>query len=241
MRETEALLRLQEIDLELMKNKATLASMPQTKKIEAVKAAKKKLASDYKHVVGQLKDCRMELDELDEKIMECEDKTARVKGDFAAGGNYRSVKDAEAHLTALAKNEEKLKFRRLDVDKERQRLEHAVKGAHELDDRLTAEGKALIKAFQDESHQIQTSIEILMHERAYCLRHISPEIQEKYAQASKRFKGLAVERLRGNVPSTCRVKLQPAAYGDLKRGAAITECPYCHRLLITEGATNVEE
>ena len=43
----------------------------------------------------------------------------------------------------------------------------------------------------------------------------------------------AVERLAGNVPSVCRVKLQPSSFHDLAHGDEITECPYCHRILIT--------
>jgi len=36
------------------------------------------------------------------------------------------------------------------------------------------------------------------------------------------------------VPSICRVKLQPSLFSDLKKADAITECPYCHRLLVTQ-------
>ena len=52
--------------------------------------------------------------------------------------------------------------------------------------------------------------------------------------AAKRFGGLAVEKLEGNVPSVCRVKLQPSLFSDLKHAGSIAECPYCHRLLVTE-------
>ena len=38
------------------------------------------------------------------------------------------------------------------------------------------------------------------------------------------------------MPTTCRVKLQQGIFGELMRGPIITECPYCHRMLVTEGA-----
>ena len=56
----------------------------------------------------------------------------------------------------------------------------------------------------------------------------------RYDAAAKRFGGLAVEKLEGNVPSVCRVKLQPSLFSDLKHAGSIAECPYCHRLLVTE-------
>ena len=236
MKETEALVRLQEIDLELMRDRATLQKMPQAKKVAAVKAAKKKLAADYKRLFGQLKDCDMELEENEGKQGECQDKIEAVKSNYASGNSgYRAARDAEAHLTALAKNLEKLEFRHGELEKERERLEHAEKNARDLDQKLTEEGKAQIASYQEETREIHERMEALGQEREHCLRNISEDVKAKYAAASKRFSGLAVERLKGNVPTICRVKLQPAAYGDLERCPAITECPYCHRLLVTEG------
>ena len=71
--------------------------------------------------------------------------------------------------------------------------------------------------------------------RQVTLTQISPELQLRYNQTVERLGPLAVETLMGNEPSACRVKLQPATYSDLKRRAEpIDECPYCHRILITE-------
>ena len=237
MKETEALLRLQEIDLELMRHKATLAEMPQAKKVAAVKAAKRKLAQDYKRLFGQLKDCRMELEENEAKQRDCEEKIERVKAEYSSGdAGFRAARDAEAHLTALAKGHEKLVYRHGELAKEQERLERAERNARDLDARLTEEGKAQIASYQEETRELHETIEGLGQEREHCLRNMTEDVRKRYAAASERFGGLAVERLRGNVPSVCRVKLQPAAYSDLVHGPAVTECPYCHRLLVTEGA-----
>ena len=79
-------------------------------------------------------------------------------------------------------------------------------------------------------------VRVLANERKTVLASISDEVAASYAKASKRFGGLAVERMRGNVPTTCRVKLQQGIFNELLRGPLITECPYCHRMLVTEGA-----
>ena len=73
----------------------------------------------------------------------------------------------------------------------------------------------------------------LTRERERVATQLEAGLLERYESARKRFKGLAVERLRGNVPSVCRVKLQPSQFHDLAHGEEITECPYCHRILIT--------
>ena len=55
MRETEALLRLQDIDLTLMRHKKTLSAMPQMQKVKAAQSARKKLAVQMRQIVGERK------------------------------------------------------------------------------------------------------------------------------------------------------------------------------------------
>lgn len=79
-------------------------------------------------------------------------------------------------------------------------------------------------------------VRVLAGERKAAIADISEDVLAAYGRATKRFGGLAVERLTGNMPSICRVKLQQGIYGELMRGPIITECPYCHRMLVREGA-----
>ena len=67
MRDHEALLRLQEIDLTLMRISARLKAMPQEQRLEVVKRSERKLQSELSRIVGQRKDSEMELEETDEE------------------------------------------------------------------------------------------------------------------------------------------------------------------------------
>ena len=50
---------------------------------------------------------------------------------------------------------------------------------------------------------------------------------------SYRFRGLAVETIKGNIPTVCHTALQASSMSDLNHdGSEITHCPYCHRLLV---------
>ena len=109
----------------------------------------------------------------------------------------------------------------------------AEKNARATAERLEAERTATEAALADGSSSLRAEIVRLSHERDDLTGRLAPELLERYEAARKRFKGLAVERLRGNVPSVCRVKLQPSHFHDLSQGEEITECPYCHRILIT--------
>ena len=75
----------------------------------------------------------------------------------------------------------------------------------------------------------------LAKERKELLGALDERTQESYERTMRRFGGLAVEVLSGNMPSTCRVRLQPSQLAAALKQGPITECPYCHRILVIEG------
>ena len=101
------------------------------------------------------------------------------------------------------------------------------------------ECESLSESLEIDSTALQAEIIELSKSREELAVQISAETLERYEAARKRFKGLAVEHLVGNVPSVCRVKLQPSSFYDLQHSTEIAECPYCHRMLIT--STTFEE
>ena len=237
MEEPQALLRLQEIDLELMRLNSQLKAMPQQKKLEAIKAAQRKLSKQLKEIVGQRKDAEMELEDNEAAHEKTVNRVSEVQADAQEHArDYRGVRDLEAHLTALAKQLEKLEYRHGVLESNLERIMKAEQNAHDLATRLDQEGVAQQKSFDKATSDIMARVRVLAGERRQVLANISEDVAQRYAVAAKRFGGLAVEQLRGNVPSTCRVKLQQGVFGDLMRGPSIAECPYCHRMLVTEGA-----
>ncbi len=242
MRETDALLRLQEIDLTLMRHKKTLGAMPQVKKIQAVKAARKKLASQMRQIMGERKDLEMDLEENEARQLRLHEIVEETQAKFDSGEtSYRDIKNLEDQLTSLAKRLEKYEFLHKDLAARLKKTRLAEKNAHALDDKLVSEGEALVNALKEQSSDIERDIRKLSLERDAVLVSISEAVRVRYEAAQKRFGGLAVEHLRGNVPSVCRVSIPPSAFGDIRRGAAITECPYCHRMLVTEGMFDLDE
>lgn len=240
MSESQALLRLQEIDLQLMRDSHALRQMPQQKRLAALAQAKKKLKSELQKIVGQRKDAQMELDDNEERHIRLLHIMDEVRGKAQESG-YREVGDIESQLTSLAKKVEKLEFAHGELQASLGKLEKAEANARALGDRLDSEGEELEASYKRDSADIMARVRELARERKAVLAQLSPQTVRTYDEKSKRFGGLAVERLQGNVPSVCRVKLQPSQYGDLRRaGEPIAECPYCHRMLVVEGALDAE-
>lgn len=237
MAEPEALLRLQDIDIKLMRIHAQLDAMPQQQKLATIARAQRQLARQTTIIVGQLKDAQMELEDNESQHALVLEKIAKVKLEaHAREAGFRQTRDLEAHLSALAKQQEKIEHAYMEKAAALEHLQKAESNARAMAERLVAEKTAQKDLFEKDSADLRAEERLLKSERAQVITEISAEVIKRYEQACKRFGGLAVEALRGNVPSVCRVKLQPADFGDLRRGPEISTCPYCHRILITKGA-----
>lgn len=235
MTESDALLRLQEIDLDLMRQKKQLDALPQKTKIEAIKVASKRVSSEITKIVGQRKDVEMDIadHDADHKRMEAfvTEAQEKAEGDVK---DYRAIRDLEGQLSALAKRLEKIEFENEGLMESLERLEKAERNARGVAEKLTEEQARQTASYREAVAAIRTEVERLGAERAEVCGQISPELVARYDVARRRFNGLAVETITGNKPSACRVSLQPSQYSDLRHSGPITECPYCHRILVLD-------
>ncbi|MCI6548698.1 MAG: C4-type zinc ribbon domain-containing protein [Coriobacteriaceae bacterium] len=235
MTEAQALVRLQEIDLDMLRLASTLAAMPQQKKMQAIARARRKVQGELTKIFAQRKDLETYVSENQEDLEHYRARTEEVRAEASSGSHgYRQIQDYEAHLTGLAKKIEKLEHNRARLDEELERVRRAEGNASLTLERLDEEDAAQKKSFETDGAQIRRRIVELDEERKAVVAQVSAEHTSAYEDSRKRFKGLAVERLVGNVPSVCRVKLQPAAFHDLTHGDDVAECPYCHRILIVD-------
>ena len=234
MNEATALTRLQELDLELLRLASTLASMPQQRRIKTIERAQRKVASELLAIVGQRKDAELEIADEQGRLAHYREKTAEVQAAAEAGElSHRQLRDFEQQLTSLAKHIEKSEFTLRPLRERLERTELAERNARRTEQSLADELAAARASLERDSADLRARIVELSRERGEVASRLSEAHLAAYEAARKRFKGLAVERLNGNVPSVCRVRLQPSQFHDLAHGEEITECPYCHRMLIT--------
>ena len=235
MTRTEALVRLQQVDLELIRGERALAALPQGGRIREIRAAAKKLAAELNKVVGERKDVEMELEENRAQHEKMAGLVDQVQADAADGPqDFRAARDLEQQLTHLAKRMEKLDFERGELEARLARLREAEQGARDVAGRLSEEGRAQAEAYRKAGGQIAEEAERLRAERDELVASLPAELVDRYEAARRRFGGIAVETLSGNRPSVCRVTLQPSDFSDIRHsGDEICECPYCHRILVT--------
>ena len=130
MSEATALLRLQEIDLELMRSKKVAQDLPQRAKVEAARAAVKKVMGELTKIVGQRKDIEIELQDHEEDKVYYADKVTEIQ-ESVSNGTYRDAQNFEAALATLAKRIEKAEFDSNALVGQLETVERAEKNARD--------------------------------------------------------------------------------------------------------------
>ncbi len=103
MSQSKLLLRLQEIDLELMRAERILQAKMQLKKMEQFERAERKLAKNALQVRVLRKDLEIELEDNYAEAQKLRAIVAEVQQNFAQKEEgERSVRELQAHLTHLA-------------------------------------------------------------------------------------------------------------------------------------------
>ena len=206
------LLKLQQIDLELARNKSELANMPELKELASKRKTYVKLKSEMTKLYAQRKDLDIELDDLNTTEIQTNNAIEAAKKRHVDGSDYREVQDLENELATLAKRLDKIEHTRKDV----------VVAHKEALDRETR-AQAIIAKFE----------EGVKAERTALAATLPTDVLTDYERLLKQFRGLAVETIQGNIPTVCHTALQASSMSDLNHdGRSITHCPYCHRLLV---------
>ena len=202
------LLKLQQIDLELARNKSELANMPELKELASKRKTYVKLKSEMTKLYAQRKDLDIELDDLNTTEIQTNNAIEAAKKRHVDGSDYREVQDLENELATLAK--------RLAIIA---KFEEGV--------------KADTKAARAKAADLQAQIDAATKERTALAATLPTDVLTDYERLLKQFRGLAVETIKGNIPTVCHTALQASSMSDLNHdGSEITHCPYCHRLLV---------
>ena len=236
MSDATRLVRLQEIDISLMRIENQLKKMPEQERLAKVADAKKRISAQLSRVLGERKDVEMDIEELEDRHATLTAKVEEVRSTADERvRNFRQVNDLEAQLTSLAKKIEKCEFELRPLMDRLEALKSSETHGIELASALDAQEAALREQFRDSTIQLREEVQGLLAERNRIIAESDADLITRYDAARKRFSGLAVEVLNFDTPTICRVKLQPGGVQELLRGPVIGECPYCHRILITKG------
>lgn len=226
------LLELQEIDLSLTRVRGELSDLPELKDLARKRKTHQKLKDDVLKLVGRRKDIETALEELAEDETACRQELDDIQNEGVDPSNYDHVQELEIRLTDIAKELDKIEYARTEHLRELKDAQAKEAYANEYIQKFEKSLLADAQATRDKATSLKQEVERLEHQRAAYVARIPEADLARYEDAAKRFGGLAVERLEGTVPSICRMSLTESSMFDLSRAGELTECPYCHRILV---------
>lgn len=227
------LLKLQQIDLELARNKSELANMPELKELASKRKTYVKLKSEMTKLYAQRKDLDIELDDLNTTEVQTNNAIEAAKKRHVDGSDYREVQDLENELATLAKRLDKIEHTRKDVVVAHKEALDRETRAQAIIAKFEEGVKADTKATRARAADLQAQIDAATKERIALAATLPADVLADYERLLKQFRGLAVETIQGNIPTVCHTALQASSMSDLNHdGSEISHCPYCHRLLV---------
>ncbi len=228
------LFELQDLELSCSRMREELASMPQIAELAKKRRAHQKLKADATTIFAARKDEETFIADLDAEAQQSEERLAAVRRNTDMS-DYRDIQELELAMSDHAKKLDKVAFERSAHEKKleelREKENYLASYIKKFEESLIADAKAAREAAEGLQRDIAES-----ERRIEAISSRLPQdVLQGYRTATKRFGGLAVERLEGSVPSICRMALQESSMADLRRADGIAECPYCHRMLVVDG------
>lgn len=228
------LLKLQETDLELDRERIALNNLPLIAELAKKRSAYAKLKAESTRLLAARKDAQIALDDLAEAERACHEAMETAQARPIDASDHRALLDLEEELSLIAKRLDKIEF---DRPAAREALALAQEREQKLSDYIARFEASIVedtKAARTQATDLQSSIDELTRRREHLLGRLPKDVRDLYECGLTRFKGLAVERIEGNVPTVCRTALQPASMDALRHAHDIVECPYCHRIIVLD-------
>lgn len=229
------LLRMQQIDLDLMKAKKKLEELPQRATILAARQKKRTIEQKRDQVAEMRARAEGMAAKLEAEDAELAEKQRRVQEAIDGSlGNYRNVEAHTKELNGFAKRRNTLEADLTAVGDELAKIEGVqaqVASALESLERQEAEATA---AFVKEGGALKDALARIEAERAMLASSLPADLLDAYKKTAARTGGVAVGRLQGSNCGVCRMAIEGGRLIDMKGQGNVAPCPQCGRLLILE-------
>ncbi|MEJ5308540.1 MAG: hypothetical protein WHX52_02105 [Anaerolineae bacterium] len=227
---TDALLRFQDIDLELQRLNQRLAEIAavlhDTDALTEAQRNAEQAARAAATARKAQKDIEFELQRTQTELQQTEQRL--YSGSVT---NPRQLEDLQAKSQSLRKWVAKLEDDLLEAMVAREEAEAADTQASASLKHLTTKRTTLEQNLAAERAVLQTRAQTLQEEAARVQERIPPAIMDSYRYLTSRTGGIPVARLNGDICSMCGVEVLKPIQRKIKNGEE-AYCDGCRRLLV---------
>jgi len=235
MNEPSALLELQGIDVEVLRAKKRLDSLPEKTAILEIRAKGREVAEMGTKAGMLVRKLEAELKARQDEIATLGEKLAHEQTKVMETTDHRAVQSITREMDGFRRRVDKLEMESLQF---MERIEKARVQTDKIDEAkasLGAKEAALIERFKAVGGELQNEIAALEAKRAKIAGAVSADVLKRYESARESKGGIGVGKLEGDSCSACRMSLPAERLKQLTTGPDIGICPQCRRPIVVRG------
>lgn len=231
--ELQALVQVQDIDLELRRIAKQLEDLPQRAAILEARKKRAAIQTKQEQVSALQKEAAQKLSRAaDEDARLAEKQRAVQEAIDAAGGDYRNLESRTKELNGFAKRRAALEVELDTLGAEAAKIDGVAKQIETALAAIERVEREAIASFQQEGGALKSEEARLSTERARIAEQLSPELLALYKKTAARAGGVAVALFSQAKCGACRMPMEAGHLSEIKKNAPLATCPHCKRLLI---------
>ena len=234
--EIEALLGVQERDVELMRLKTELSGLEEVAQISECRAKRRELKGKQDQVLELADGVAAKLERLQAEEKSLSEKVTELQKKLDGTGDHRVVgsitKEMEGQVKRQgenAKEQDALLERQIEVERLDGQLSQMLARTDERE-------AALTEAFREKGAAIKEKVQAAQAARAELAARVNAAVMTRSEQLRAEKGGLGLATIEDGHCSACRTTFQTGQMAKLRAASGLGECPNCHRLMACLGA-----
>jgi predicted nucleic acid-binding Zn-ribbon protein len=232
MDQVDALLELQDLDLEILRAKKRLDELPEKHAILEVRAKQREVAALGQRAGLVVHKLESELKAHQDEISMLAEKISGEQAKVMATTDHRQIQSLSREMDGLKRRSDKVEMESMQL---MERIDKAKAQADKVDEALAGlkvKDDALVKRFQEVGGELKREIATEESRRAALAKVVAADLLGRYETTRESRGGVGVGRLEGNACSACRMELPMERLAELKAGPEVGVCPQCRRLIV---------
>lgn len=223
------LLALQETDLEIRRLQQELASLPKQK--EEIESQFAGSVSEFLALKQELEHHQAEKTRLEAEMMAEQARMEKFKADLMKATNEREYTTAVREIDVAKKSISSFETEILKLMEKLEKLEAQVnERSPEIETRRVEVDRQLADC-ETRVAGHEKRLQLLLSEREPKLSALGRESRATYERVSRLRNGIVLTEAKDWLCTSCRMKIRPQVFNDIRRGEAIFTCENCGRIL----------
>lgn len=234
MSDASVLLELAQADYMILRIKKQLDELPQRVQLFELRTKKAEVDAKAQQVADIRHESEKTIKELQDEDAILQEQTDAAKAQIENTINYKEIAAYNKKIEGFAKRQEKIEFESLKQMERLDKVANVERQVQEALAKLKKQDDELLGSYQVQAGALKRDIMETQRLREGLAKQLPGDLLARYDKACESKGGRGAAYIEGIHCSGCHVELTEGQLDKLKKGAQISECPYCHRLLVVE-------